>query len=106
MPPTFDRTLRVGFVDQDQVDVAEVEVEERLLHRLDDLLPVQRARLATAVEFCHHNYHHIIIIIIIISVIKHQTLTVKSGFKIAQTNLKTNVQPNLIICVTVFRQPC
>jgi hypothetical protein len=38
-------------VDEDEVDVAEVEVGQRLLHGLDDVLPVQSARLAAAEQY-------------------------------------------------------
>jgi hypothetical protein len=38
---TFNRALWVGLVNQDKVDVAEVEVEERFLDGFNDFLPVE-----------------------------------------------------------------
>ena len=45
---TFNRTMRIRFVDEDEVDVTEVEVLKRFFDGLDDFLAVEATCFATA----------------------------------------------------------
>ena len=47
---TFDGAMRIRFVNEDEVDVAEVEVLKRLFDGLDDVLSIEAARFSTAAK--------------------------------------------------------